>query len=171
MPITAEKLAWLNRLPEAEAAEALLRCCGSTRWVVAMTTSRPFTDETALFAAADRIWERLDTDDRLEAFTHHPRLGAAALAARFASTASWAGDEQKGVRGASPETLEALASGNAEYERKFGFVFLLCATGKSADEMLAALRQRLPHDAMTEVAIAAREQAKITRLRLEKLLT
>jgi 2-oxo-4-hydroxy-4-carboxy-5-ureidoimidazoline decarboxylase len=109
--------------------------------------------------------------DWREAFTHHPRIGdVSKLREKFASTATWSSQEQKGVSGASEETIQALAQGNRAYEEKFGFIFLVCATGKSAEEMLALLRERMPNDAAAELRIAAGEQAKITRIRLEKLL-
>ncbi|MBI3554928.1 MAG: 2-oxo-4-hydroxy-4-carboxy-5-ureidoimidazoline decarboxylase [Deltaproteobacteria bacterium] len=154
----------LNTLTPDEAKVAFERCCGSKRWVDRMTASRPFPTPAALYEAADRIWGELSEDDFREAFTHHPKIGAKGLRDR------WASNEQKGVHGASPETIEGLASGNTEYERKFGYIFLICATGKTADEMLALLRKRMNNDAHTEIRVAAAEQGQITRLRLEKLL-
>jgi len=113
----------------------------------------------------------MEKADMLEAFSHHPEIGSdlAALRQRFASTAAWSSAEQAGVAGADDATLEALRDGNVRYRERFGYVFLVCATGKSAAEMLALLQARLPHDADTELRVAAGEQAKITRLRLEKL--
>ncbi len=154
----------LNGLSPDDARVALARCCGSRRWVDRMNASRPFPTRAALYEAADRIWGELGNEDFREAFTHHPRIGAQGLRDR------WASNEQKGVGGASAEVIEGLTAGNAEYERKFGYIFLVCATGKSADEMLALLRKRMNNDAEVEIRVAAAEQGKITRLRLEKLL-
>ena len=159
--------------PEARAAlmETLSLCCGSTRWAKEVADALPLLDDDALFACADRIWERLDETDFLEAFTHHPQIGAdpEQLRARFRSTQVWAQGEQAGVREASEETIQALALGNREYLERFGYIFIVCATGKSADEMLKLLEARANHSADVELKIAAGEQAKITRIRLEKL--
>ena len=162
----------LNRLPAGEAGEAFERCCGSSRWVAGMLAARPFTDAPALFAAAARAAEPLERDDWLEAFSHHPRIGdVSTLRAKFANTAAWAATEQRGAAAAAEETLASLAEGNRAYERRFGYIFIVCATGKSAEEMLALLRARLDNPPDRELPIAAEEQRKITRLRLEKLLT
>ncbi|MBI3553051.1 MAG: 2-oxo-4-hydroxy-4-carboxy-5-ureidoimidazoline decarboxylase [Elusimicrobia bacterium] len=161
----------LNELPPKKAREAFLRCCGSAGWVQGMLMRRPFKTETDLFAAADEIWQRLSKADFLEAFARHPRIGGKdALRAKFAATLGWAQGEQAGAREASEEVLEALSQGNAQYEKRFGYIFIVCATGKSAAEMLALLHARLPHSPDKELAIAAGEQAKITALRLKKLL-
>jgi 2-oxo-4-hydroxy-4-carboxy-5-ureidoimidazoline decarboxylase len=161
----------LNRAPLDSAREALARCCGSRRWVEAMLARLPFASDSALFAAADAVWQGLQAEDYLEAFSHHPRLGAdlSELARRFGATAAWASAEQAGVHNAETETLARLQAGNRRYEERFGVTFILCATGKGASEMLAALEQRLPNEGSAELALAAAEQAKITRLRLEKL--
>jgi allantoicase len=171
--LTAEPgLARLNELGSQEAVAALLRACGSTRWAKAMTERRPFVSRTELFGVADQCWWRLGERDWREAFSHHPEIGAdiAKLRERFAATASWSAGEQAGALGASEATLQALARKNREYRERFGHVFLVCATGKSADEMLALLEQRSHNSRENELAIAAGEQAKITRLRLDKLL-
>lgn len=161
----------LDGLPGPLAGEALARCCGARRWVEAMLAARPFRSRGALLEAADRADRALAREDWLEAFAHHPRIGELdALRARFAGTAEWAGAEQRGAAVASEETLAALARGNHAYERRFGYLFIVCATGLSAGEMLARLQARLGHDPARELAVAAGEQAKITRLRLEKLL-
>lgn len=166
------RLSDLNTLSGTDAEEALLRCCGSHRWAERMTQIRPFQDDQQLHHQAEQIWWNLSRVDWLEAFSHHPRIGGdvESLRKKFASTAGWAGNEQSGVRAASEETLQALSHGNTEYEAKFGHVFLICATGKSADEMLSALHKRMLNDAETELRIAAGEQAKITAIRLDKLL-
>lgn len=162
---------YLNELDSDEAAAALARCCGAARWVEQMTALRPFASREALFDAAERVWNALSVEDQLEAFAHHPRIGArpGELERRFASTAALSGREQAGVASASTPVIAALREGNVAYEERFGFVFLVCATGKSADEMLALLRERLTHDRATELRIAAAEHAKITRLRLAGL--
>ena len=164
-------LAGLNAATEAAAREALERCCGARVWVDAMLASRPFADAAALHAAADRADAALGADDWREAFSHHPRIGdVASLRERFASTAAWAGREQEGAAGADETTLHALAEGNRAYEERFGFLFIVCATGRTASEMLVLLAGRLQNDPGTELRIAASEQARITRLRLDKLL-
>jgi len=164
-------LSRLNELAPSEAREALLRCCGAARWADAMAARRPFPGRDALLAAADEVWWRLGEGDWREAFTHHPRIGdKEALRARFPDTRRWAAGEQAGVEGAPEEVREALAEGNRAYEDRFGYIFIVCATGRPAGEMLDLLRARLPNDPVREVRLAAGEQAKITRLRLEKLL-
>ncbi len=152
----------LNGLPAGAARAALGRCCRARRWVDAMLDMRPFASDDALFAAAERAWWALGREDWLEAFGGHRRIGQHAVD-------PWARSEQAGVSGAGEDTRAALAQGNRAYEERFGYVFLICAAGKSATEMLGALRGRLGNDPATELGIAAAEQAKITRLRLEKL--
>jgi 2-oxo-4-hydroxy-4-carboxy-5-ureidoimidazoline decarboxylase len=166
-----DALSRLNEWPVGEAREELRRCCGASRWVDAMTTRRPFRDREALLVVADEVWWGLEESDWREAFAHHPKIGDAdALRSRFASTRQWAAGEQAGAGTATEETLIALAAGNRAYEHRFGYIFIVCASGKSADEMLSLLRARLPNDPRDEIRIAAAEQARITRIRLEKLL-
>jgi 2-oxo-4-hydroxy-4-carboxy-5-ureidoimidazoline decarboxylase len=127
----------------------------------------PFGSDQQLLSVAREEWFALTPDDWREAFRHHPKIGdRASLRARFPNTAELSETEQRGVAGASDATLDALAAGNREYEEKFGYIFIVCATGKSADEMLALLQERLHHDPQTELPIAASEQAQITELRL-----
>ena len=161
----------LAALPLAAAGEALARCCGSQRWVERMLRARPYASAQALYALADRTWRELDASDYVEAFSHHPQIGAdlGELRRKFGSTADWSLSEQAGTANAEHATLEALRDANRDYLEKFGFIFIVCATGKSAAQMLELLRARLPNDPATELGIAAAEQAKITRLRLEKL--
>jgi len=128
-----------------------------------MAAARPFATEGDLFDAADRIWNSLAPDDWLEAFAAHPRIGGAA-------TSKWSRAEQAGVEAASSAVKDELERLNIEYEARFGHVFLICATGRSAAEMLAELRRRLHHTPAEELHVTAVEQAKISRLRLEKLL-
>ena len=162
---------WLDGLPRDRAAEVLQRCCGARRWVDGMLAARPFGADEAVFAAADRVWSDAAPDDVHEALAHHPEIGAdlAALRARFARTADWSAGEQGGMREADEATIVALRDGNVRYRERFGHTFVVCATGKRADEMLALLQARIANDPATELRIAAAEQAKITRLRLEKL--
>ncbi len=160
----------LNDMTPGDARAALLRCRGSQRWADAMLSRRPYPSQEALFKAADEIDAQLTRADWLEAFAAHPRIGDLdALRKKFASTASWCSSEQAGVAGAEEDVLRALAAGNQAYERRFGYLFIVCATGKSAGEMLAILRARLENQEEEELVVAAREQARITRLRLEKL--
>ena len=124
-----------------------------------------------MFAVAGEIWTKLTPDDWKEAFSHHPKIGdIKSLRKKFASTADMAEGEQSGVMQTSERTLQALAEGNNLYEAKFGYIFIVCATGKGAEEMLALLNERLHHYPEEEIAIAAKEQAKITKLRLEKMI-
>ncbi len=162
----------LNGLSHEAAVAALTRCCGSPRWAEAVAAGRPYGSWEHLGGHADHVWWHLGDGDWLAAFDHHPRIGAdvEALRARFA-TAALSQDEQAGVASASEETLSALARGNLDYEARYGFLFIVCATGKTADEMLALLRSRMDHEPAAELRIAAGEQAKITRIRLAGLET
>lgn len=150
----------LNALPAAEAEEVFLACCGARRWAREMAASRPFPDVEALMDSADRLWLALGREGWLEAFAAHPRIGE--------SGGAWSRQEQAGAASAAPEVRAALVRANRLYEERFGHVFLVCATGKSAEEMLALCSGRMANDPETELAVAAGEQAKITRLRLEK---
>ena len=138
----------------------LLKVCASPKWADAMMSARPFASWDAMAAHARGI--ELTDDEWLAAFAAHPRIGD--------RKPGWSSQEQAGTRGASDETLRALADGNRAYEERFGFVYLICATGKSADEMLATLRTRIGNDRKTEIRNAAEEHRKITELRLEKLV-
>jgi allantoate deiminase len=159
----------LNALPAAEARSLFERCCGSRRWVDRMLAVRPFLSCTQVLEQAGLLWEGLGSEDCLEAFRHHPRIGDLdSLHEKFAATATWAVGEQAGTSAAPRAVLEALARGNEAYERKFGYVFIVCATGRSAEEMLRVLEQRLQLDPEMELRNAAAEQARITRLRLIK---
>ena len=161
----------LNTLAPAARAEALATCCGATAWAATLNEQFPFASAAALYEAAERVWRNLSEADWREAFTHHPKIGDVnALREKFASTTTWAAGEQGAVRQASDDTLAALAAGNTAYEQRFGYIFIVCATGKSAAEMLALLQARLPNAPSHEIHVAMGEQAKITRLRLQKLL-
>jgi len=159
-----------NELPEKEAIDSLFACCGSTNWAGRMEGCRPFTTLDDLKTTADRIWGETTETDWLEAFTHHPKIGdTESLKKKFAATAAWASNEQSAVQSAGMEVLEKLAQGNRDYELKFGFIFIVCATGKTATEMLALLEARLPNEKEEELRIAAGEQHKITHIRIDKL--
>ena len=165
-------LARLNAMNAREARAAFMKACGSRAWAESMTSRRPFTDSASLLAAADAVADALSRDDWLEAFSHHPRIGETNLTQpKFAPTSDMSRREQSGMARASDETRAAFAEGNRAYQTRFGHVFLICATGKSGDEMLAQLRVRLANDAATELRNAAAEQRKITRLRLERMLS
>jgi 2-oxo-4-hydroxy-4-carboxy-5-ureidoimidazoline decarboxylase len=151
--------------------EELSKCCGSSAWVNKMLPFIPADDMVELLEDAEEQWWKCTEDDWKEAFAHHPKIGdTGSLAKKFASTAQWASGEQSGVSAANKETIEALAEGNRLYEEKFGYIFIVCATGKSAEEMLGLLHARLPNTEEEEIKIAADEQNKITKLRIEKLL-
>ena len=164
-------LAWLNTLPAEKAVKELLQCCGSERWGQEMANHRPYEDLGTLVRTANDIWWSLQPDDWLEAFRSHPKIGEKKAAESVSSQSrEWSGQEQAGVSNASLKTVDSLATLNRAYEEKFGFIFIICASGKSPEEMLAALRERLNNDAATELSIAAGEQSKITELRLKKLI-
>ena len=153
----------LNTLPSREAEATLLRCSGSRRWAGQMASARPFATRDALYEAAERIWWNLDPDDWREAFAAHPRIGER-------GGARWSLQEQSGAQSAAETTQAELAAVNAAYEARFGYIFIVCATGKSGDEMLAIAKRRLDNDPSSELQGAATEQAAIARLRLGKLL-
>ena len=168
----AEPHAVLNALDPDAAAAALRRACGAAAWVQRMLSRRPFASTDALLGIAAAEWNAASRDECLEAFSHHPRIGEdiGALRERFHNTATLSLREQAGVADADEQTLLALRAANAQYRERFGYIFIICATGRSADDMLASLNARLENDAQDELRNAAREQAQITRLRLEKLL-
>ena len=153
----------LNSLAAAAAIGEFLRCCGSGRWATAMTAARPFQTFDDVLSTADAIWTALDQPDWLEAFEAHPKIGET-------GTAGWSTREQAGVAAATTDVRDRLAAANRKYEARFGYIFIVCATGKSAYEVLDLLHDRLHNDTDTELRAAADEQRKITRLRLAKLL-
>jgi allantoicase len=160
-----------NALPAAQARKALLDCCGSKKWAGQVLAQRPFAGATDLGNAADIAWRKLSRQDWLAAFRHHPAIGAKKANARQSSTARrWSAGEQSDAQKASPQTLAVLAAANEAYRATFGYVFLICAAGKTSEEILKQLQQRLSNDPAAEWNIAAEEQRKIMRLRLEKLL-
>jgi 2-oxo-4-hydroxy-4-carboxy-5-ureidoimidazoline decarboxylase len=171
MPDALELAPRLNTLSLSAAREALTRCCGAARWVDAMLNRRPFASRAAVLAAAAEVWGQMAEGDVREAFAHHPEIGANLdeLRQNFATTAEWASSEQSGAQGASVAAVLGLRDGNRAYRARFGYSFIVCATGKSAAQMLSLLEARLEHSAEHELIVAAAEQAKITHLRLEKL--
>jgi OHCU decarboxylase len=169
---TPHDLAWLNSLAPDAARHELLKCCGSKTWASAVEDGRPYASLAGLIDRANEIWWTLDGEDWLEAFRSHPKIGEKKIENPVAAQSQqWSAQEQRGIAQASPETTGKLATLNLDYEEKFGFIFIVCATGKSSDEILALLEQRLVNDPATELPIAAAEQAKITELRLRKLLS
>ena len=161
----------LNNISATDAEVEFLKCCGSQRWADAMTEARPFETLDEVLAEADRIWWSLSEADWLEAFRAHPKIGEKkAAAAQSVEAQQWSAQEQSGVALASASTISELAERNREYEDRFGFIFIVCASGKSSEEMLAIINERIRNDAETELRAAAAEQSKITRLRIEKLL-
>ncbi|MDR3616407.1 MAG: 2-oxo-4-hydroxy-4-carboxy-5-ureidoimidazoline decarboxylase [Candidatus Obscuribacterales bacterium] len=160
----------INELDPTSAQQLFLNCCGARCWAEEMTQGRPYASDQALFERAAQAWEKLSSDDWLEAFGAHPKIGdIESLKAKYSATKNLAESEQSGVTQASQQVLEELAAKNKEYEEKFGYIFIVCATGKTADEMLNILRSRIVNSPEKELKNAIEEQKKITRLRLEKL--
>src|ERR1700686_623946 len=159
-----------NALPSAKAEALLLDCCGCARWAAGVCAQRPFEDMKAPGAAADIHWQKMGRDDWLEAVSHHPQICEKA-ATGSESHRRWSEGEQAGARVATEDVKTRLARGNRSYYEKFGHIFLVCATGKSAEEILALLEQRLQNDPARELPIAAEQQRQISRLRLQKLFT
>lgn len=160
----------LNKLPKDAARAEFLRCCHSTRWAEQMLQRRPFRTFDHLLDAAGEVWAELGRTDWLEAFEGHPKIGDMdSLRARFGNTRDWSSGEQSGVDDADEQILRELAEGNRTYEKRFGHIFIVCATGKTAAQMLEILLSRMNNNPNDELKIAANEQSKITRIRLEKL--
>ena len=157
----------IDAAPPEDARRLLRACCGSERWVERMMRSRPLASRENALAAARDAWRALDETDWKEAFSRHPKIGDRdALRRRFPESHHLSEREQAGVDGAPGDVLDELASCNQEYEVRFGYIFIVCATGKSAGDMLALLRERLTNNPADEIRLAAGEQAKITALRL-----
>ena len=161
-------LAEFNALAPAVAESALLDCCGATRWTKLVAGKRPFSSVSALYAVADDSWRQMQRADILEAFGRHPQIGQKADTGSQ-SHRQWSEGEQSGAQNALEDVKTRLARGNRAYYEKFGYIFIVCATGKSAEEMLALLEQRLQNDAARELPVAAEQQRLIMRLRLAKL--
>ena len=166
-----KKLAWLNELPADEAEYVFRDCCGSVEWSRQMAESRPFAMLENLFRRADEVWHSLSTSDQLEAFAAHPKIGSTKSApTQQHRAASWSANEQSGMEAADADVRRRLAEANSLYEAKFGFIFIVCASGRSAEEMLSKCQSRLGNSLETELKTAAEEQRKITEIRLGKLL-
>jgi 2-oxo-4-hydroxy-4-carboxy-5-ureidoimidazoline decarboxylase len=165
-------IAEFDHLDNTQKKSILLQCCGSVAWADKIIAALPAEDLIDLLQIAEEQWYACSKNDWREAFSHHPKIGDLnSLKEKFGSTADWAAGEQSSVKQASENTLQQLADGNKEYEEKFGYIFIINATGKTADDMLANLNTRLQNSAEEELNIAAEEQLKITRIRLEKLFT
>jgi 2-oxo-4-hydroxy-4-carboxy-5-ureidoimidazoline decarboxylase len=162
-------LAWLNALPPEEAERELLACCASPAWAHRVATARPYADLAALLAAADAAMGRLSWAEIDQALAAHPRIGERAAGA--GREAAWSRREQAGMDGAGDQTRTALVEANMAYEERFGHVFLIFASGRSDTEMLASAQARLHHDEATERQVVREELGKISRLRLERLVT
>ena len=165
-------LAQLNALPAAACAELFAACCGSSRWVSELVALRPFASLDELHRVGDDVWWTLEESDWLEAFAHHPRIGGTRSASpQSERAASWSAGEQAGVATAAANARSELAAINDAYEARFGFIYIVSAAGKSAEELLDIARTRLANDRDVELRVAAEEQRKITNLRLRKLIT
>jgi len=168
----SEVLARWNGLPLEEAAREILPCCGSRTWAASMASKRPIQDEASLVATSDTIWRSLGESDWLEAFRSHPRIGETRAEKDVAaSSAAWSAQEQQKAATADEAVKMTLKWGNREYEQKFGRIFIVCATGKSASEILEILRHRLHNDEATELQLAAEEQRQVMHIRLRKWIT
>jgi OHCU decarboxylase len=160
---------WNEVSPQA-ALDAMLACCGSKRWATGMVALRPIASVLELSTAADRIWSTMEEADWMEAFACHPRIGEQKAAHASLKSAAWSQQEQSLANSAAERVLAELAAGNALYEQRFGFTYIVCATGKSAKEMLTILNRRLSSDRDTELREAAEQQRQITQIRLGKWL-
>lgn len=159
-----------NQQKKAETKQQVLNCCGSTAWTEMMLEMMPFYSVEEMHICADEAWRSTKEADWKEAFTHHPKIGdLKSLKEKFASTLNFTTGEQAGVKEAGDDVLMELQKMNDAYLKKYGYIFIICATGKSADEMLTALKERMENNAERELKIAAGEQQKIMHLRIEKL--
>ncbi len=168
--MNSDEIMKLNELPSEKAAEQFRKCCGAKNWIGMMVNKRPYADIAQINQAADRAFDELERTDWIEAFECHPRIGdIESLRMKFAGNKQWSAGEQSGVSAASDEVLHRLAKGNDDYFNRFGYLFIVCATGKSAAEMLELLEGRLHNDPEEELILAGNEQRKITHLRIDKL--
>ena len=160
----------LNNLPQSQFRKEISKCCGSTKWVDRMVKELPFDSEQELLSKADSIWLKCLKNDWLEAFSHHPKIGdLKSLEEKYVNTSSWALQEQAGMSTINKKIVQQFAELNNRYEKRFGFIFIVFATGKSALEMKELLEKRINNNPDDEIKIAAVEQNKITKLRLQKL--
>ena len=161
-----------DQLAQEKKKVLLEQCCGSSTWINKMLDSSPVKSLSELLELAEEKWYECNRKDWLEAFEHHPMIGDInSLKKKYANTLTLAASEQSGVNSATEETLRELSEINKAYQKKFGYIFIVCATGKSADQMLLLIMQRFENDQETEIKIAMEEQNKITKLRIEKLFT
>jgi len=167
----SDVLALWNHLPADEAAREILPCCGSTAWAQRMAARRPLVDDTSLVAASDETWRSLDEAAWAEAFRSHPRIGETrAEQPVHARSAAWSALEQQKATLAGDDIKIALAEGNKEYERRFNRIFIVCASGKSAQEILEILRHRLRNDPEIELRETVEQQRQIIQLRIKRWL-
>ncbi|MFK8011746.1 MAG: 2-oxo-4-hydroxy-4-carboxy-5-ureidoimidazoline decarboxylase [Marinicellaceae bacterium] len=160
-----------NNLSIEDKQKELEKCCGSSRWISAMVVATPFKNLNSMHEKCDQIWSMCKEEDYLEAFSHHPQIGdITSLKEKFAHTSKWASNEQQGTSIASDDLLLKLKSANDTYLKKFGFIFIVCATGKTAEQMLELLENRMSNNRLQELITAASEQNKITHLRIDKLI-
>ena len=160
----------LNQGNSEKAHNELLKCCGSSKWVKNILAARPFSSIAELHVQAKKTWLELGEDDYLEAFASHPKIGESKVPEKAKNTVNWTRKEQFGMLSASDPVKLKLEKQNLKYEKKFGYIFIVCATGKSAEEMLDLLQNRLENSPLIELNIAACEQNKITILRLNNML-
>ncbi len=166
------KLEDFNKQSREKAGQDLFKCCGSKTWVNKIMKNFPFNSIEDLKISSDRSWFSCKKEDWLEAFSHHPKIGDQSVAdKKHSSTADWAKQEQSAVKDAEQGILSELAKSNQSYQEKFGFIFIVCATGKTAIEMLKLLNDRINNEPEKELHIAINEQNKITHLRIDKLLS
>jgi OHCU decarboxylase len=163
-------LASWNKAGTAEALDAMIACCGARRWAEAMVALRPVAGIAELSEAADKVWSTMEEADWMEAFACHPRIGERKAAHASARSVAWSRQEQSSASSAAQQVLEKLTAGNAAYEERFGFTYIVCATGRSAEEMLAILSRRLAGERAAELREAAEQQRQITQIRLGKWL-
>lgn len=167
--MNATLAAW-NAADEATAFDAMIACCGSNRWARAMAALRPIASVQKLSEAADRVWSTMQEPDWMEAFACHPRIGERKTTHAVAKSAAWSAQEQSQTSQAAERVMAELAAGNMLYEERFGFTYIVCATGKSAEEMLTILNRRLAGSRDAELREAAEQQRQITQIRLGKWL-
>lgn len=167
--MNATLAAW-NAADKATALRAMIACCGSRRWAEAMVALRPIGDVENLSEEADRVWSTMEEPDWMEAFACHPRIGERKAMHAVTQSATWSAQEQSSTAQATQRVMAELAAGNALYEERYGFTYIVCATGKSAEEMLAILNRRLASDRIAELREAAEQQRQITQIRLGKWL-
>jgi 2-oxo-4-hydroxy-4-carboxy-5-ureidoimidazoline decarboxylase len=161
--------AW-NQSDERSALEGMLACCAARRWAQSMAALRPFQTVETLSLTADEVWSTMEEADWMEAFASHPRIGERKASPEPGQSAAWSEQEQSGASSAANTVLAQLAAANAAYEQRFGFTYIVCATGKNADEMLGILERRVANDRAAELREAAEQQRQITQIRLRKWL-